>query len=125
MPDSDSEHQAREEIAETEEAEASDRLRGVTTLFDLRMVIRGLLALYGVILTIMGLFASDDAIAKAAGININLWAGLVIVAGGAVFVAWVVLRPLRVEDLQGADDDRPNVGRSLPVARPASPLARP
>ena len=36
----------------------------------------------------------------------HLWAGLVIVAGGAVFVAWVVLRPLRVEDLRGADDDR-------------------
>ena len=106
MPDSDSERQAGEQISETEAAEASDRLRGVTTLFDLRMVIGGLLVLYGVILTIMGLFASDDAIAKAAGININLWAGLVILAGGAVFVAWVVLRPLRVEDLKGADDDR-------------------
>ena len=106
MPDSDSERQAREQISETEAAEASDRLRGVATLFDLRMVIGGLLVLYGVILTIMGLFASDDAIAKAAGININLWAGLVILAGGAVFVAWVVLRPLRVEDLKGADDDR-------------------
>src|SRR5215211_3832753 len=107
MPDSDSDRQAREQIAETEEAEASDRLRGVTTLFDLRMVIRGLLALYGVILTIMGLFASDDAIAKAAGININLWAGLVILAGGAIFLAWAVLRPLRAEDLQDTDTDRP------------------
>jgi hypothetical protein len=106
MPDSDSERQAREQIEETEEAEASDRLKGVTTLFDLRMVIGGLLTLYGVILTIMGLFTSDDAKAKAAGININLWAGLVILAGGAVFLAWVLLRPLRVEDLKGADSDR-------------------
>jgi hypothetical protein len=106
MPDSDSERQAREQISQTEEAEASDRLGGVTTLFDLRMVIGGLLTLYGVILTIMGLFASDDAKAKAAGININLWAGLVILAGGAVFLAWVLLRPLRVEDLKEADGDR-------------------
>jgi hypothetical protein len=70
------------------------------------MVIGGLLTLYGVVLTVMGLFASDDDKAKAAGININLWAGLVILAGGAVLLAWVVLRPLRVEDLGGGDSDR-------------------
>jgi hypothetical protein len=70
------------------------------------MVIGGLLTLYGVVLTVMGLFACDDAKAKAAGININLWAGLVILAGGAVFLGWVVLRPLRVEDLRGTDTDR-------------------
>jgi hypothetical protein len=46
-------------LSSAEEAEASDRLRGVTTLFDLRMVIGGLLTLDGVVLTIMGLFASE------------------------------------------------------------------
>jgi hypothetical protein len=81
----------------------------MASLFDLRMVIGGLLSLYGVILTVMGVFASDQAKAKAAGININLWAGLVILAGGAVFLAWARLRPLRAEDLQAADTDRPNV----------------
>jgi hypothetical protein len=70
------------------------------SLFDLRMVIGGLLALYGVVLTVLGLFASDAARAKAAGININLWAGLAILAGGAIFVAWALLRPLRAEDLK-------------------------
>jgi hypothetical protein len=30
----------------------------------------------------IGLFASDNTKAKSAGININLWAGLVILAGG-------------------------------------------
>jgi len=109
MTDSDPEGQAREQIAETEEAEARDRASGMASLFDLRMVIGGLLALYGVILTVMGLFASDDAKAKAAGININLWAGLVILAGGAVFLAWARLRPLRAEDVQATDDDRPKV----------------
>jgi hypothetical protein len=98
---------AREQIAETEEAEARDRATGVPSLFDLRMVIGGLLALYGVILTVMGLFASDAAKAKSAGININLWAGLVILAGGAIFLAWARLRPLRAEDLQDTDTDRP------------------
>ena len=98
---------AREQIAATEEAEARDRATGVPSLFDLRMVIGGLLALYGVILTVMGLFASDAAKAKSAGININLWAGVVILAGGAIFLAWARLRPLRAEDLKDADPDRP------------------
>jgi hypothetical protein len=109
MANSDPDRQAREQIAKAEEAEARDRATGMASLFDLRMVIGGLLVLYGVILTVMGLFASDDAKAKAAGININLWAGLVILAGGAIFLAWAVLRPLRAEDLQGAVTDRPNV----------------
>jgi hypothetical protein len=107
MANSDPERQAREQIAKTEEAEANDRATGMASLFDLRMVIGGLLALYGVILTVMGLFASDQAKAKAAGININLWAGVVILAGGAIFLAWARLRPLRAEDLRDTDTDRP------------------
>ena len=109
MVDSSDKDEAHRQIAEAEEAEARDRATGMTSLFDLRMVIGGLLALYGVILTVMGIFASDQAKAKAAGININLWAGLVILAGGAIFLAWARLRPLRAEDLQDADPDRPKV----------------
>ena len=75
------------------------------SLFDLRMVIGGLLVLYGVVLTILGLVAADDARAKAAGININLWAGLVILAGGAVFLAWALLRPLRAEVLEKPEEE--------------------
>lgn len=107
MADSDSERQARAQSSETDKAEDSDRATGMASLFDLRMVIGGLLSLYGVVLTVMGLFTSDDAKAKAAGININLWAGVVILAGGAVFLAWVRLRPLKAEDLHDADSDRP------------------
>jgi membrane-bound ClpP family serine protease len=109
MTGSDPQDEAREQIAETEDAEARDRASGMASLFDLRMVIGGLLTLYGVILTVMGLFASSDTKAKAAGININLWAGLVILAGGAVFLAWARLRPLRAEDLQDTDSDRPKI----------------
>jgi hypothetical protein len=109
MADSDPEGQARDQIADAEEAEARDQASGMASLFDLRMVIGGLLTLYGVVLTVMGLFASSDTKAKAAGININLWAGLVILAGGAIFLAWVVLRPLRAEDLQDTGTDRPKI----------------
>ena len=75
------------------------------SLFDLRMVIGGLLVLSGVVLTILGLVAADDARAEAASININLWAGLAILAGGAVFLAWALLRPLRAEDLEKPDKE--------------------
>jgi hypothetical protein len=41
----------------------------MASLFDLRVVIGGLLALYGLTLTVMGLFASPDTKTKAAGIT--------------------------------------------------------
>jgi hypothetical protein len=63
-------------------------------LFDLRRIIGGLFLLYGVILTIVGLGDSDAEIAKAAGVHINLIAGLGMLALGAFFIAWGLLRPL-------------------------------
>jgi hypothetical protein len=107
MANSDREREARQQIAETEEAEARDRATGAASLFDLRMVIGGLLAVYGAILTVMGLFASAGTKAKAAGININLWAGLVMLLAAAAFIAWAVLRPLRAEEVtDDAEDER-------------------
>jgi hypothetical protein len=109
MPNSHSEREARTQIDQTEEAEDRDRVTRAAGLFDLRRVIGGLLALYGAVLTVMGLFASSATKAKAVGININLWAGLAMLAGGAIFLAWAMLRPLRTEDLEEADTDRPQV----------------
>ena len=103
MTGSSPDREAREQIAETEEAERRDQVSGMASLFDLRVVIGGLLVLYGLILTVMGVFASDAAKAKAAGININLWAGVVLLAGGAVFLLWARLRPLRVSGRRTPD----------------------
>jgi xanthine/uracil/vitamin C permease (AzgA family) len=63
-------------------------------LFDLRRIIGGLFVLYGVVLTIVGLGDSDAEIEKAAGVHINLWAGLGMLALGSLFIAWALLRPL-------------------------------
>ncbi|HEX8860751.1 MAG TPA: hypothetical protein VGC06_16995 [Actinomycetes bacterium] len=114
MADSDPQSEARTQIAETEKAEAEeveteDRAARAAGLFDLRMIIGGLLSLYGAVLFLMGLFASSAIRSKAAGININLWAGLALLIAGAFFLTWVLLRPLRAADLQDADPDRPNV----------------
>ena len=77
--------------------------------FDIRRLIGGVFLLYGLILVALGIFGDHEVKTKAAGININLWAGVVILAGGAIFLAWARLRPLRAEDLKDADPDRPKV----------------
>jgi len=66
-------------------------------LFDIRLLIGGLFLLYGVMLTVAGLFTSSTERAKAAGININLWLGLAMLVIGALFVLWLRLRPLKIE----------------------------
>jgi hypothetical protein len=66
-------------------------------LFDLRTIIGALFVLYGAILFIAGLFDSDEEIAKADGIRINLWLGLAMAGLGGLFLLWTWLRPLRIE----------------------------
>ena len=62
-------------------------------LFDIRRIIGGLFVLYGVIVTIAGVTASDADIDKAQGVNINLWTGLGMLLLGLFFLAWLKLRP--------------------------------
>lgn len=62
-------------------------------LFDVRRVIGGLFVVYGVIVTIAGITASDADIAKAQGININLWAGIGMLVLGLLFLLWMRLSP--------------------------------
>ncbi|GAB2662744.1 hypothetical protein [Kribbella swartbergensis] len=64
--------------------------------FDIRVVIAALIAIYGVLLTILGIIADPQEVEKAAGININLWGGLAMLVFAAVFVAWARLRPIVV-----------------------------
>ncbi len=64
--------------------------------FDIRNVIGGLIGVYGVILTVMGIFdAGDNGTGDASA---NLWAGLAMLAFGAVFLAWARLRPVVVDE---------------------------
>jgi hypothetical protein len=68
-------------------------------VFDIRFIIGGLIALYGAILTFLGLFnASDKELARGDGLNINLWAGLGMLAVGTAFIVWARLRPVIVPD---------------------------
>ena len=78
-------------------------------LFDIRFMIGGLFTLYGVLLIIYSFFMSPAEIAKAAGININLWMGIGMLILGVVFLLWVRLAPLQHPDPSEIDTTRPMV----------------
>ncbi|GAA4707050.1 hypothetical protein [Nocardioides conyzicola] len=65
--------------------------------FDIRNIIGGLIGVYGVILTVMGL-VGDQEQDKTGGVNANLWAGLVMLAIGAAFLVWARVRPVVVPE---------------------------
>lgn len=73
--------------------------------FDIRMFIAMLIGLYGVVLVLMGLVGTpEEQLARAGGLNINLWAGLGMVVTAALFVLWARLRPVVVpDDLTGGN----------------------
>ena len=86
----------------TEEAPSA-----ASQLFDLRTIIAILFIFYGVILTIMGLFfVTPIDIAKAGGININLWSGIIMILVAAGFFVWARMRPLAPPPSE-VDTDRP------------------
>ena len=65
--------------------------------FDVRSIIGGLLGVYGVILAVTGLWFTDEADkAKVDGENLNLMVGVGLIVFSALFIGWVVLRPLKV-----------------------------
>ncbi len=64
--------------------------------FDIRVVIAALIGIYGLLLTILGIIADPEEVAKAAGLNINLWGGIAMLVFAALFVLWARLRPIAV-----------------------------
>lgn len=87
--------------------------------FDIRTFIGSLLGLYGIILTLMGLFG-DKALEKTGGVNANLWTGLALLAVAAGFILWARLRPIVVPDhVEPVADDptrpAPRQGKNRPA----------
>jgi hypothetical protein len=78
------------------------RVAKAANLFDLRRIIGGVFIAYGLLLTILGLFDSQEEIDKAAGVNINLYAGLGMLVFGILMIVWALTRPLS-EELGTAD----------------------
>jgi membrane protein implicated in regulation of membrane protease activity len=80
--------------------------------------------LYGAILTVLGIGASDAEIEKAAGINLNLWVGIGMLAIGALFLLWAFTRPLS-EQLEEDEEERDAAvpGAPAPVGADAAAFA--
>jgi hypothetical protein len=87
-----------------------ERRSAAARLFDVRRVIGGLFVVYGVIVTLIGLFDSPAELEKAQGVRINLWTGLGMLALGAVFLLWQWLRPAEAPAPADADADPPHPG---------------
>jgi hypothetical protein len=85
-------------VQETEQAEQEawqgDQEERAANLFDLRRIIGGVFVLYGVVLTVVGLTDGQAELHKAAGLRINLIAGLGMLALGIIFLIWAFTRPL-------------------------------
>jgi hypothetical protein len=84
--------------------------------FDIRNIIGLLMAVYGVILTLAGIFGDQER-DKTGDVNANLWTGLALILVAAFFLGWARLKPIVVPtDVEGPDDDptRPAPQRKRP-----------
>ena len=74
--------------------------------FDVRNVIAALIGFYGVVLVVVGVVDDgEEALAKAGGVNANLWVGLAMVAFALAFALWARLRPIVVASPETGDDE--------------------
>jgi hypothetical protein len=83
-------------VSDATSASADTPQSAASKLFDIRLLIGSLFTLYGLMLTLAGLFTSDSDLKKAAGININLWLGIGMLLLGGFFLLWRYLSPQRV-----------------------------
>jgi hypothetical protein len=70
------------------------RAAQAANLFDLRRIIGRRVHRLRLLLTILGLFDSQEEIDKAAGVNINLWAASGCSSSALLMIAWALTRPL-------------------------------
>ena len=97
-----------EMVAQGEELE---KRSAAARLFDVRRVIGLLFVVYGVIVTVIGLFDNSSEIDKAQGVRINLWMGLAMLALGGFFLLWLKLSPTKAptaEELAESRDRPPS-----------------
>ncbi|HEY2699434.1 MAG TPA: hypothetical protein VGJ45_28520 [Pseudonocardiaceae bacterium] len=67
------------------------------SLFDLRWILALLFGVYGIVVTVMGIwFTSPAELDKAGGINANLWTGIPMIVVAILFALWAQLRPVRI-----------------------------
>jgi predicted cobalt transporter CbtA len=97
-----------------ESAPASDPHVQTAGAFDIRIFIGSLIGIFGVALTLMGLFGfTAEESAKTDGLNANLWAGLGMILAAIVFFAWTKLQPIHMvvrDNEPGAEEPKDIAG---------------
>ena len=81
----------------------ADKSTHTAGALDIRNIIGGLIGVYGVILTFMGIFG-DKELDKTGDVNANLWAGLALLVVGLGFLAWARIKPVVVPEHVEKDD---------------------
>ena len=87
-------------------------------LFDLRSFIGALMLIFGILVTISGAVAGPATIDKAAGINLALWVGGIMLVLAAFFLTWVILRPpppVTMAEMEAARKAREEFGTQGPA----------
>lgn len=87
---------------------ANETKSAAARLFDIRVLIGALFTLYGVMLSVAGLFTSDSQLKKASNININLWLGIGMLVLGLLFLLWWRVNPLKVVKPDPDDGAQPS-----------------
>jgi hypothetical protein len=86
-------------------------------LFDLRSFIGALMLIFGVLVIIPGFVAGKATIDKAAGINLALWVGVIMLVLAAFFLGWVILKPpppVTMAEMEAARKAREEFGTQGP-----------
>ena len=78
-------------------SDTDNKAERAANLFDLRRIIGGVFTAWGVLLIILGIFDSQAEIDKAAGVHINLFAGIGMLVFGLLMLLWAFTRPLGQE----------------------------
>jgi len=89
--------------------------RQAANLLDIRRIIGGVLAVYGVLILAAGIFGSDADKHQAAGVNVNLYAGIAILVGGILFLVWAFATPFT--EVEEREEGR---GRAACAAAPGT-----
>ncbi len=73
--------------------------RSVATALDLRAWIAAMFATFGLMLACYGAFFVTEAdLAKAGGLNLDLWTGVGMLVAAAAFFMWLMARPPEAEE---------------------------
>ena len=81
------------DMSDEEEARAAR----IANRFDIRRLIGGVFLLYGTVMLILGIAGSSHVKNKAAGINIDLYTGIGMIAFAIFMIGWALLRPVAGE----------------------------